>query len=91
MLYAVITVMDIPGGLWRPPDVLPQEQVHSRGHHQQWQGVSNNMVINISNIYDGYKMSIMIMPGISPWYVQVWELPRPLHGRGQVTVQLTVC
>ena len=55
--------MDIPGGLRRPPDVLPQEQVHSRGHHQQWQGVSNNMAVNMSNIYDGYKMSIMIMAG----------------------------
>ena len=31
------------------------------------------------------------MLGITPWYVQVWELPRPLHRRGQVTVQLTVC
>ena len=77
--------MVIPGGLRRPPDVLPQEQVHRGGHHQQWQGVSNNLAVTSM-----MAIKWLIMAGYNTLYVQVWELPRPLHGRGQVTVQLTV-
>ena len=32
----------LAGGLWRPLDVLTQEQVHPGGHHQLRQGVSRD-------------------------------------------------